>query len=197
MREGMKHSVAMPDAAWIAAFELQATASTLLQVHRFALWRGRSVARVGGRSDAVYAEELVQDALSDTLAGVVRWDPSKLPLAVHLIAVIRSRSRHERDRTVRFCHETIKSSLAVEIDVTREFDRTAVAQQALLALRAAARGDREVLKILDAYSAGAVEKAEVLQVTGLKPLRYIRARRRLRRKTLQLAPDLRAAARVA
>lgn len=197
MHDGMNHSGAMLDAAWIAAFESEATAATLLKVHRYAIRRGRGVARVGGRSDAVYAEELVQDALSDTLAGIVRWEPSKLRLATHLIAVIRSRSRHERDRTVRFCHEAVSLSLALDTDTTSEQDRILVAQQALSALRAAASGDREVLKILDAYAAGAVEKAEVLQATGLKSVRYTRARKRLRRKTQQLAPELRAAARAA
>ena len=84
----------IPDVAWIAAFEAEATALTLLQVRRFALRRGLGVPRAG-LSDAMYADELVQDALSDTIAGVVRWDPSRCRLASHLIGVIRSRSRNE------------------------------------------------------------------------------------------------------
>ncbi|HPH64296.1 MAG TPA: hypothetical protein PLF40_01055 [Kofleriaceae bacterium] len=197
----MEQSAFVPDAVWIAAFEAEATAPTLLLVRRYALLRGRGVARAGGRSDAAYADELVQDALSDTIAGVVCWDPSRYRLATHLIGVIRSRSRHERARSMRFRHEAWSESLLARMSVDspseREYDRAAVAQQALHALRDAARGDREVLKILDAYAAGAVDKADVLQASGLKPARYTRARKRLRRKTLQLAPELRAAARAA
>jgi hypothetical protein len=196
----MEQSAFVPDAMWIAAFEAEATAPTLLLVRRYALLRGRGVARAGGRSDAAYADELVQDALSDTIAGVVCWDPSRYRLATHLIGVIRSRSRHERARSMRFRHEALSESLIAfdsEPAAISNQDRAAVVQQALQALRDAARGDREVLKILDAYAAGAVDKADVLQASGLKPARYTRARKRLRRKTLQLAPELRAAARAA
>ena len=197
MRAGMKQPVVIPDVAWIAAFEAETTALTLLQVRRFALRRGLGVARAGGRSDATYADELVQDALSDTIAGVVRWDPSRYRLAAHLIGVIRSRSRHERARSIRFRHETMSEHEIVfegEVASERDHDCAAVAQQALQALRDASQGDREVLKILDAYATGAVEKIDVLQASGLKPASYTRARKRLRRKTLQLAPELRAAA---
>lgn len=196
-----KGTAFVPDAAWIEAFEAQVTPAVLLHVRRYAMWRAHSVARAGGLGDAFYADELVQNALGDILAGVVHWDPTREPLAERLRDTVRSRSRHDRARASRFRHEAWSESLLARMSADspseREYDRAAVAQQALQALRDAARGDREVLKILDAYAAGAVDKADVLQASGLKPARYTRARKRLRRKTLQLAPELRAAARAA
>ena len=195
---GMKQPAFVPDAAWIAAFEAQVTPAVLLYVRRYATWRAHSVARAGGLGDSFYADELVQNALGDILAGVVHWDPAREPLAERMRDTVRNRSRHDRARATRFRHEmwteNLIASMSEDSISDRDHDRAAIGQQALQALRDASQGDREVLKILDAYAAGVVEKVDVLQASGLKPASYTRARKRLRRKTLQLAPELRAAA---
>jgi hypothetical protein len=51
-----------------------------------------------GMRDPGRVEDLIQGAIMDTLDGVVTWDPKRIPLAVHMRQVIRSRTSHEFER---------------------------------------------------------------------------------------------------
>jgi hypothetical protein len=62
-----------PSEDWIEAFEAQATERGIEQARRYAAMRARGVAKVGGLADDFYVRELVQDAVTDTLAGILRW----------------------------------------------------------------------------------------------------------------------------
>lgn len=172
-------------AAWRAAFEAQATAAALRRVARFAQRRARTVALFGGRSDAAYAAELVQDALADTLMGHVTWVPTRCALVQHLIAVVRSRSRHEAARAARFPHEVFD-------DAAPAHGGTAAAPWAQLMVQqlavAAAADDGEVGWLVAAYAAGQ-SRRDVL-AAGWSPQRYAAARKRLQRHTARwLAAD--------
>src|SRR5689334_20705962 len=81
-----------PTEDWIEAFEQQHTEELRARALRFARSRARLVARAGGRVDDLYASELVHDALSDTLLGVLAWDPRAVPLETHVFGAVRSRT---------------------------------------------------------------------------------------------------------
>lgn len=172
-------------AAWRAAFEAQATAAALVRVARFAQRRALAVARFGGRSDAAYAAELVQDALADTLMGHVTWVPARCALVQHLIAVVRSRSRHAVTRAARFPHEMFDDAAPAHGGTAAApCDQLMVQQLAA----AAPADDAEMGWLVAAYAAGQ-SRRDVL-AAGWSPQRYAAARKRLRRHTARwLAAD--------
>src|SRR5262245_28626769 len=63
-----------------AAFRAQATEELTRRALRYARQRAALVRRAGRRIDSLYARELVQDALTDTWAGVLAWDPARRSL---------------------------------------------------------------------------------------------------------------------
>src|SRR5690349_8833987 len=81
MNDGEEEVRFEPSAAFLAEVEKQAKPAALEAVYRYAAARVPMVASAGGRSDSVYAEELVQDALGDTVIGALRWDPAERSLA--------------------------------------------------------------------------------------------------------------------
>jgi hypothetical protein len=186
---------------WWVLFQEQ-LADAVAQVQSFAQRRARLIALAGGISDA---DDLIAAALVDTLGGVVEWDPSRKMLAAHLRDVIQSRSRHDFARSNRFpmarfgvWEEWILAvPAAPEPQVDDNHKSVALVGQVIAELRQLADGDAAVLRILDAYQGGAVIRSDVIAASGLTSVKYQRARRRLRRKSRQLSPALRAAARVA
>jgi hypothetical protein len=89
---------------WIEAFAKECTEQLYEDARRFAAWRAGPVRRAGGVADDYYVRELVQNVLSDTAAGVRRWDPSAQTLREHVWDAIRSRSNHDRVRAERYRH---------------------------------------------------------------------------------------------
>jgi hypothetical protein len=191
--------------------EKQATREAMESVYRYAMARLPMVARAGGRSDASYAEELVQDALGDTVLGELRWDPEERTLAQHLVRAVRFRTKDEATRAARFRHHALVSaaddesndvhpiveeaSLAVEVPATRE--QRAVAAEIMMVLRRRAAGDERVLDLLDSFEDGATSRDDVMHLTGMSAAAYKNARRRLALLVEQLPATLRLAAREA
>jgi hypothetical protein len=185
---------------WWVLFQEQ-LADAVAQLQSFAQRRARLIALAGGIS---HADDLIAAALVDTLGGVVEWDPSRKMLVAHLRDVIQSRSRHDFARSSRFPMARFgvweEWSLAVpaapEPQVDDNHKSVEFVGQVIAELRQLADGDAAVLRILDAYQGGAVIRSDVI-ASGLTSVKYQRARRRLRRKSRQLSPALRAAARAA
>lgn len=173
-------AVAVQDAVWLARFHAQATTAMLASVARFAARRAYYVAKLGGRTDPVYAEELVADAVADTLVGRVTWEPARCSLWQHLCGVIRSRSRHDGARAVR--HTDVPG---LEVPSAATLPAVALAWTQFAATAAA---DAEVHALFTAYADGA-ERRDLL-AAGWSPLQYAAARKRLRRRTARwLAAD--------
>ena len=99
-----------PTEEWIEAFDRQNTDEMRKRAQRFARARARFVARAGGRGDDQYAAELVHDALTDTLFGVLTWDPAVVSLEVHVFGAVRFRTKNDRVRALRFRHQSIDAS---------------------------------------------------------------------------------------
>jgi hypothetical protein len=101
----------VPSGAWIEAFEAQATMAMLRRIRRYARRLAQAVAHAGGVGGEYYMHELVQDALGDTLIGLLRWDPSVTTLEAH-----RSRARHDRVLAMASGHESIDVDRANDDD---------------------------------------------------------------------------------
>jgi hypothetical protein len=189
--------------AWIDAFEAQTTAAMVRRVRRYAHKLAQSVASAGGVGGDFYAHELVQDALTDTLTGVLRWDPRATSLEGHLSSRIRSRARHDRVAAAAAGHESIdvdrddddhEGGVLEEAEAALlqwQGDAAAAddARRAVAKMRALAQDDPEVLAIMDAFDDGAENKPEVMAATRLSAKAYRNARDRLCRLGRRVVAD--------
>lgn len=191
----------------MAAFEAQATPALVARCEAFARLLVAGVMRCGGAVDSLSARELVLDALEDTLEQRVVWDPRAIALELHVFNVITSRARHRRIHARRFPRASLSSphtgALAEAEASLAQGDpggegalaaaREARAAEALTTLRALATGDRDVLRLLDAYAADATKKADVMRVARMSSRVYERTRKRLHTLVKKLSPELRPA----
>ena len=86
----------VPPPGWRTTFEEQATQKTIDRATVFAHKRTSFVRRIGRRADALYARELVLDALGDIFDGRLSWDPSRKPLLAQLQDVVLWRTEYRR-----------------------------------------------------------------------------------------------------
>ena len=194
-----------PNEDWIEAFDQQNTDDLRKRAKRFARSRARFVARAGGRGDELYVAELVQDVLTDTLFGVLKWDPAVVPLQAHVFGAIRSRTKNDRIRALRFRHQSIDAMAAgdsatamsaamCEVETSLAATRTAPSPESLTwsgevldHVRGLAAEDAAILRILDAVEAGASEPCEIMSVASMSEKTYKKARLRLGRVVEQLS----------
>jgi len=190
-----------PSPAWRAQFKAQATQDMMDDVYGYVAKRATWIEHQQGRRTPGLIREMIQDALGDTFAGIVTWDPSRCPLALHLKSVIRSRLSHEFERAEQFAHVGVDDASEVELsevmgapgsttdgkleEYVEEFERR---------LRELARDDEPVLALLDNYLAGVSERAQICRATGMTKAAYHNAHRRLKRLADNLPEHLRAAA---
>ena len=180
-----------PADAWVDEFDKQLTPKLIDKLRSYARPRAFAVASAGRKVDDYYTRELVQDAIGDTWSGVLRWDPKRCALEYHLLRAIESRTDKERKRARAQPHEALgdetdasrlaerdASSLAADPEhaVQRLFARETMAQ-----IRLAAAQDKPVLRVLDAYDAGAETKDDVLAFAKMKERTYHNAHIRLKR----------------
>jgi len=177
---------------WIEAFEAQyAVGGFEEKMKRYARVRARMVARAGRRVDELYARELVQDAIDDTIEGTIVWDPARVTLEKHLLDAIRSRTRHDYVRALKFRHRGIDEQAHVADSPHEQLALIELAERTLAELRQLAARDHDVLRLLDAYAEGATKKIEVMRVAGLTSRRYEAARKRLQRLVRELPTEVR------
>lgn len=200
-----------PSEEWIDAFDQQNTGELRAKAKRFARSRARFVARAGGRGDDAYVSELVQDVLTDTLFGVLTWDPAAVPLEVHVICAIRCRTKNDRLRALRFRHQSldaiagdasavagrdaaaaaatmceVEASLAATCSAPSP-ESLAFSTEVLEHVRGLAAHDAAILRMLDAIELGASEPGEIMSVASMSEKTYKKARLRLGRIVEQLS----------
>src|SRR5262245_15005051 len=147
-----------PDDTWSDDFQKQLTPKMVDSVRSFARMRGLFVASAGRKVDDYYARELVQDAIGDTWAGVLRWDPTRCTLQCHLVSAIESRTKHQRQHVKENPHDAFGDAHALseraendasmlvadsELALTRVYALETVAQ-----IRELATADKPVLRLL-------------------------------------------------
>jgi hypothetical protein len=190
-----------PDEAWIEAFKEQCTDDMCLAAKRFAMRRLRGVGKVGRAVSDDDAQDLVQDAIADTLFGILAWDPSGKSLKLHIEDAITSRARREYKRAKKYRHErmdalqTSAQRLAVggEVEASLQMDREDSAADELVfgdevvaKLREMSSGDALVQRFLDAIVEGARSRADIMDFAKMSLKTYRNARARLRRLIDQL-----------
>ena len=182
----------VPSEEWIDAFEKQSNAKGFEEkLKRFARMRANMVAHGGRRVDEFYVREIVQDAIDDTLEGVLAWHPERVSLDKHLLDSIKSRTRHDYVQAQNFPHHSfdaasaspslmadVESSLAAEGSATASAEVSSAAERAISELRRVAGNDPDVMRL-----------------SGLTSKRYEAARKRLHRLVLQLPTEVREAVR--
>lgn len=191
----------LPSEAWIEAFAKQCTEQLYEDAHRFAARRAGAVRKAGGIADDYYVRELVQNVISDTAAGVLRWDPTVKSLPEHVWDAIRTRTNHDRLRAKRYRHEAIDgvdpdapSNFIGEVEAALE-DRApsaspelaTLANEWLAELRELAAPFPALVRMVDAFEAGATTRADVMHVTGLSEKECNLARVQLRRLVRKLS----------
>jgi hypothetical protein len=177
-----------------------------MRATRFARSRARIVARAGGRADDLYIAELVHDVLTDTLLGVLTWDPAVVSLDAHVFGAIRSRTKNDRLRALRFRHQSLDASDASavmgEVESSLAAGQGAASTESLLfsaevldQVRGLAGDDTAILRIVDAIAEGATTPSEIMSVAQMAEKTWRKARLRLGRLVEQLSNHVLLAAR--
>jgi hypothetical protein len=190
------------DAAWEAAYLAQLTDALAASVGAFAKKRASWLEGKTKRKDNYLWRELLQDALTDTWLGDVTWDPAKAPLDLHLKRVIRSRTSMTMKHLTRFPRV---AAHAPRLDLEREMSDAMEAERAaghaadlgsfidgvVGTLYMLAAEDDDVLRILDCFGEGLVDRRDILRATSMTTTTYHNARRRLLALVERLPKNLR------
>jgi hypothetical protein len=190
------------DATWEAAYLAQLTDALADCVGAFAKKRASWLEGKTRRKDNYLWRELLQDALTDTWLGDVTWDPAKAPLDLHLKRVIRSRTTMMMKHLTKFprvaahaprleLEHEMSSALEAERAPGHTGDLGSFVDGVVGTLYMLAADDDEVLRILDCFSEGVIERRDILRATGMTVNTYHNARRRLLALVERLPQNLR------
>jgi hypothetical protein len=174
---------------------------SLRKLRRFAQRGVRQLAIAGVPIASDEHEQIVHDAITDTLLLVVAWD-RRVQMEMHLFNVIRWRVSNGLRRA------STRASVSIEVVdtendvamVSRDSEpetslaRAQVTQRLYQVARERAAGDPEMLSMLDAYYAEVSDRRAVMAWTGMTLTEVVNARRRLDRLLAGLPLELRRAA---
>jgi hypothetical protein len=184
-----------------AAFKAQMTKEVMDNVTAYASSRAALVENATGMHDPGRVEDLIQGAIVDTLDCVVTWDPKRIPLAVHMRQVIRSRTSHELERAEdrryvalgQVSEDELSNGMETiaEMEIAaNEADMTATLADFVARLRVLAEGDDAVLALIDCYCEGVTERRDVCRAARMTSSTYHNGRRRLLRLVEKLPHNL-------
>src|SRR5262245_55728891 len=186
-----------PTAEWLAAVTKQLTDELYERATRYARHRADLVLKASGDIDV---DDLVADAIADTLNGTLAWDPTKCPLWAQIKFAIKSRTRHafveavKRRRVSMSPHQPSPDLSAAERVLAERADEDLeardFAEQLIEALRVIAHDDPDAQLLLDAYDAQSFTPQEVLAKTKMSTKRLRNARLRLARYRQRLPEEL-------
>jgi len=190
------------DAVWEAAYLAQLTDALAASVGAFAKKRASWLEGKTKRKDNYLWRELLQDALTDTWLGDVTWDPTKAPLDLHLKRVIRSRTTMAMKHLTRFprvaahaprldLEQEMSAAMAGERMTGHTGDLAKVIDGVVGTLYMLAADDDDVLRILECFGEGLVDRRDVLRATKMNATTYHNARRRLMAFVERLPQNLR------
>ncbi len=198
-----------PSPEVLVALRDQWTPPTVRDLHRYAEQRARMV-RVSGRAcppPGQYARELVHDAHADTWCGDLTWDPDRCSLAMHLRGVIKSRTWTEIQKAPRFVSLDGRpandsdpadgSPIQVHVALSASSGNVGPVVFPLLVARVCAELHKtayehhDCFALVRAWERGFTEREEIMEITGLDPVSYRRARKRLFYASSNLPASLR------
>jgi hypothetical protein len=176
--------------------------AALQKLRQFAKRGAQRLANAGEPVASDEHEQILHDAITDTLSLVVAWE-RRFKMEVHLYYVIKRRISNG----IRSAQKKVRvplDALDTDDDAAMVVRGGAEPEEALgraeatlrfrRALRERAAGDLELLSILDAYDAEESDRRAVMALTGLALPEFVNARRRLDRLIAGLPDDLRRAA---
>lgn len=190
------------DDAWEQAYLAQLTDELADSVAAFAKKRASWLNGKSKRKDDFLWKELYQDAITDTWTGDVTWDPHKAPLDLHLKRVIRSRTSMTMKHLTRFPRVSAYcATLGLEIEMSESMaanrasehgvDLHGCVDDVISALYRLAAGDDTVMKILDCFGQGMLDRRDIVRAADMPAPTYDSARRRLLALVERLPQDLR------
>jgi hypothetical protein len=187
---------------WRAIFNAQLTKAVMDDVVAYLAQRASWIEHQAGRRAPGLIREMVQDAIGDTFAGVVAWNPDRCSLALHLRSVIRSRLAHEMERAEAYGHvstdvlseEALSDAMAAAAPPASKPELLEYVDRFAAQLRTDACDDRAVLALIDCHREGLVERREICRATRMTARAYHNAHRRLKRLVERLPENLRRAA---
>ena len=195
-------------AAVLRAFDEQNTRELRREARRYAKSRVRCVRDAGQPVPRNYAIELVNDALTDTRLGIVRWNPVRCSLFAHLRGVIRARTAREVRRGRRFVYVSThvdvselseehadghSDTVCVEHLPNRESSSAAMAGFVLRVateLKMSAHADADAQTLVNCWHAGIIGQHAVMARTGLTLAVYKATRKRVFYLSRRLSPEL-------
>jgi len=196
------------DPRTLEAFEKQMTRTVAARAIEYGKRRAQMLRAAGCAAAEDEGEILVNDAVADTLTGVVIWDHERQELGAHLRDVIRTRTWNQMKRARRLGHVSLDdddsesashgvatASMAGEHAPDRPDDVVSdrdVIAKFFVALADRAAGDADVLALLDPYREGVVERRDVIEGSGISAVAFVNARRRLDRMLADMPDELRA-----
>lgn len=194
----------VPSENWIEKFDTQCTERLLKRARRYAAQRASDLGWEMPGAGAYDPDELVDDIVKDTLAGVLRWDPEKRDFDRHLFDAVRSRVTRIAERVKQYPHESIdavdsagKSHVmaAMETQLHADAPETTIdtrmrAAETMRSLRKLARNKPLVQRLLAAFEQHAFDREDVMHVVNLTDAEYDTAHRQLTRLVDQLPSRL-------
>ncbi len=196
--------ITWPSAEWRSVLKRQATMATMEAAVRCARVEIDRLQRLNRAID-LDAEDLVQDVLTATCAGTLKWCPEAAPLRTHLRDKVRLACRRLRRRsrllagTVRIVLDELRDEdpiwndveAALAADVVEPDDSLiGVARRFEAELRVLAAGDEAALRVLDQLAAGTTVNAEVAAATGMSVRTVEGVRKRIQRLARRVSPEL-------
>lgn len=125
-REAHPSTEEWPPPTWRAQFKAQANDDMMDDVYGYVAKRATWIEHQQGRRAPGLVREMIRDALGDTFAGIVKWDPSRCSLALHLKTVVCSRLSHEFDRAEQFTHLNVADAPEGEVNDALAADKKPV-----------------------------------------------------------------------
>src|ERR1041385_4398970 len=191
-----------PSKEWLDIYLEQATTELIKAAKRYARLHAKKVRFVRHVPDW-YEDEMVLNVLEDTLFRKIKWDPERVSLKKHVLDAIKSRTRHDYVRALKFTPLRLDDPGVMHAAENHLVQTTtvntmvsAVCATTITQLRELAGDDADVHLVIDALIQLVTKKRDILKLTGLTTRRYEAARKRLHRLTLKLPASLRETARM-
>jgi hypothetical protein len=185
----------VPSEHWIEKFDTQCTELLLKRARSYAAQRAQDLGWEMPGAGAYDPDELVDNIVKDTFAGVLRWDPERRSFARHLYDAVRSRVDRYAKRMKAYPHESVdvvdsagNSQVMAELeaqllaDVSEAtFDTSLRVEDTMHSLHKLSRRKPLVRQLLAAFELRVTEKEDVMDLVNLTDAEYDNARRQLAR----------------
>lgn len=175
-------------------FDKQLTQSVMERVLKQTIQLIAEVERKTPWRDQEGPDDRLHTAILKTLDGSRQWDPSRVDLGGQLFGIVRSDIEGELRHQVNAAHLSLEDDEHQDLEALQHETEDALARAApesdempmapvwtlaMKTLREAAHGDRDVLRILDAYDQCAFTKRAVMRVARMRASKYDAAFARL------------------